>query len=353
VWQDIELLKYLHIQSYRMSLEWGRIEPAEGEFSDEAIRHYRDEIQLLLDNGIRPLITLHHFSEPVWFQALGGWEKPENADLFFDYVIFVVENLGDLVSDWVTFNEPNVYATLGYLFGVFPPGVRNMIKFFKVTRELTRTHTRIYHLIHRIRTERQFEGKTMVGPAIHFRVFDGMTFIGRKTALIVDYFFHKLFVKGMAASDFLGVNYYTRNIVEFALDPSNYFHKLVKDENLHKSDIGWDIYPEGIYRVCTKYYAKYHLPLYITENGVADRHDHRRPDFIANHLAYLAKAIAEGVAVERYYHWTLMDDFEWTLGGAAKFGLYKCDFNTQERTPRKSAELFARICMTKKLEKKI
>ena len=205
-------------------------------------------------------------------------------------------------------------------------------------------------MIHRIWTERQFEGKTMVGPAIHFRIFDGLTLVGKATASIVDYFFHKLFVKGMAVSDFLGVNYYTRNIVEFALDPSNYFHKLVKDEDLHKSDIGWDIYPEGIYRICKKYYAKYRLPIYITENGIADRHDHKRPDFIASHLSYLAKAITEGVAVERYYHWTLMDDFEWTLGGAAKFGLYQCNFKSQERTPRKSAELYARICMTKELK---
>ncbi len=297
--QDTELLKDLQIQSYRMSIEWCRIEPAQGEFSDEAIRHYRDEIQLLLDNGIKPLMTLHHFSEPVWFQAQGGWEKQKNSKHFINYVKYVVDNLGDLVSDWVTFNEPNVYSIFGYLLGIFPPEIRSVFKTYKVTATLIKTHAEAYRLIHRIRAEKQYEGKTLVGTAIHFRIFDGLTFLGRWAAAVVDHIFHKRYVEGMASySDFLGVNYYTRNIVEFALDPSNYFHKLIKDGNLSKSDIGWDIYPEGIYRVCKKYYDKYHLPIYITENGISDRHDKRRPDFISSHLSYLAKAVTEGVIIE-------------------------------------------------------
>ncbi len=348
--QDTELLKDLHIQSYRMSLEWSRIEPSQGEFSDEAIRHYRDEIQLLLDNGIKPLVTLHHFSEPVWFQARGGWEKPKNREFFFNYVKHAIDHLGDLVSDWVTFNEPNVYSIFGYLLGLFPPEIRSIIKTYKVTAALIKTHAEAYRLIHKIRAEKHFEGKTLVGIAMHFRIFDGLTFLGRRAASVVDYIFHHRYVKGMAPySDFFGVNYYTRNIVEFALDPSNYFHKLIKDGNLSKSDIGWDIYPEGLYRICKKYYHKYHLPIYITENGISDRHDKRRPDFIADHLTCLAKAVTEGVVIERYYHWTLMDNFEWIFGGAAKFGLYECNTQSQERTARKSAWLYSQISMKKEL----
>lgn len=355
--QDTELLEELHVQSYRLSLEWSRIEPSEGGFSHQAIHHYRDEIQLLLDQGIKPLVTLHHFSEPIWFQALGGWEKRQNAKLFVRYSRFVVEHLGDLVGDWVTFNEPNVYATFGYLLGIFPPGIRNIFKTFKVTAAIIKTHAEIYDLIHKIRAEKQFEGNTMVGPAIHFRIFDGLTFLGRRTAAVVDYIFHERFTTGMIRkgkySDFLGVNYYTRNIVEFALDPSNYFHKLIRDDDLRKSDIGWDIYPEGIYRICKRYYNKYRLPIYITENGIADRHDKRRPEFISSHLSFIAKAINEGIPVERYYHWTLMDNYEWILGGAAKFGLYKHDVKTQERTARKSASLYAQICTEKELTREM
>lgn len=368
--QDTGLLEDLHVQIHRISLEWSRIEPRPGEFSREAVRHYREELQLLLDHHIRPLVTLHHFSEPLWFQDLGGWEKPENCDYFVDYVKYAVENLGDLVSEWVTFNEPNVYAFFGYALGCFPPGVRNVLVCRTVLSQMIRTHIRLYELIHRIRRQRHFSGKTMVGAAIHVRIFDGLTKIGRLTALIADYIFNGLSVEGMTAgrlrfplsgggggrkkgvcADFLGINYYTRNIIEFSLNPSNYFHRSVNDKDLKKTDLGWDIYPKGIYRVCKKYVG-YDLPIYITENGVSDRADDRRPAFIAEHLAWLAKARSEGIDVERYYYWTLMDNFEWLYGETGYFGLYHCDFKTQQRTARKSAELYARLCSDRELTQK-
>jgi beta-glucosidase len=370
--QDTEILKSMNVQIHRMSLEWSRIEPVAGQFSEEAMKHYRDEIQLLRDNNIKPLVTLHHFSEPLWFQERGGWTKAENTELFIAYARYVVENLGDLVCEWVTFNEPNVYTSFGYVVGIFPPGVRNLFISLKVKAEIIKTHVKLYHLIHYIRNERNFSGETMVGAAIHLRVFDGITFIGKKIASAVNYVFNELFMAGMTTgclkfplphkgyrnkkgryADFLGINYYTRNIVEFAWDPTIYFHRLVTDKGLHKSDLGWDIYPEGIYTVCKKYYHKYKLPIYITENGISDKHDSRRPDFIVNHLAYLAKAINEGVQIERYYHWTLMDNFEWLEGESANFGLYHCNFRTQERTARKSAELYAQICKKKEVTREM
>jgi len=188
------------------------------------------------------------------------------------------------------------------------------------------------------------------------------------TAKYVDYIFHHIFLVGLTSGtllfpipqnehkiekgnymDFLGVNYYTRNIVEFSLNPNNYCHKLVKDKNLYKSDLNWDIYPKGIYRICKKYYKKYNLPIYITENGISDKYDNRRPDYIFDHLAFLLKAINEGINVERYYHWSLMDNFEWNEGESARFGLYHCDYATQVRTARKSVELYALICRNKEL----
>lgn len=369
--EDTKILKDLHVRTYRMSLEWSRIEPRAGEYSEEAIRHYREEIRLLLRSGIKPLVTLHHFSNPLWFEKLGGWRDSRNAVFFIRYVEFVVGNLGDLVTDWITFNEPNVYVVFGYLLGVFPPGVRNLPLSCEIAALLIKTHTEIYGLIHKIRTDRKFAGETKVGTAIHFRIFDAITSKGRRTAAFVDYMFHELYAEGMIAgrlmrplpkknarikeglyADFLGINYYTRNVVKFALDPSNYFYKFLNDDSLDKNDLGWDIYPEGIYRVCKRYYPKYELPVYITENGIADEKDNRRPKFIADHLAYLAKAIGEGIPVERYYHWSYLDNFEWNEGESARFGLYHCDFDTQERTARRSAELYARICRYKGLSQK-
>jgi len=368
--QDTELLKNLNVQTHRMSLEWSRIEPFPGEFSEEAMKHYRDEIRLLVKNNIKPLVTLHHFSEPIWFQDMGGWKKPFNCEYFIRYVRYVVENLGDLVSDWVTFNEPNVYTSMGYLIGIFPPGERNIIESLKVMAQIINTHVRVYKLIHEIRREHNFNGKTMVGCAMHLRVFDAITATGKMVAKAVNYYFNELLMVGTTTGrflfplslmgggdkkgiyvDFLGINYYTRNIVEFVFDPSQYFYLFVNDRSLGKSDLGWDIYPEGIYRVCKKYYDRYRLPIFITENGISDRKDNKRPDFIADHLYYIAKAITEGIQIERYYYWTLMDNFEWLEGETTSFGLYECNFKTQERTARKSAQLYADICKNKGLTK--
>lgn len=370
--QDTKILKSLNVQTYRMSLEWSRIEPEAGKFSEDAIEHYRKEISLLLADDILPMVTLHHFSDPLWFQNIGGWSVQGNSELFVEYVKYVVEKLGDLVCEWITFNEPNVYTTFGYELGIFPPGVRNILEAAKVKSEIIKTHVNLYKIIHTIRKDKNFKGQTKVGAAIHLRIFEGITRTGKITAGVLDYVFNEQFMIGMMTgrlmfplsqkgcgykvgryADFIGINYYTRNIVEFAMDPSMYFHKLVNSKDLQKTDLGWDIYPEGIYGLCRKYYNRYKLPVYITENGISDKRDNRRPDFIASHLAYIAKAIDEGVKVERYYHWTLMDNFEWIEGETANFGLYKCDFRTQERIPRESAELYSIICKEKKLDKDI
>jgi beta-glucosidase len=370
--EDIELLKILNVNTHRMSLEWSRVEPKCGLFSFEAINHYRKEIQLLLDNNITPLITLHHFSDPQWFLDIGGWTKSDNVELFITYVEFVVVNLGDLVSDWITFNEPNVYTNFGYDFGIYPPGIKNIFKGFKVKSEIIKAHVRIYKLIHKIRSDKKFAGETKVGAAIHIRIFDGVTFLGKKIALIVDYFFNELFMEGLIRGkikfpipkknykykrgkyvDFIGINYYSRNIVEFALEPASYFYRFRNDENLYKTDLGWDIYPEGIYRACRKYFKKYKLPIYITENGISDKNDKKRPKFILDHLEYISKLIKEGVKIERYYHWTLMDNFEWLDGETANFGLYFCNFENQDRIPRQSVNLYRKICKEKALSENI
>ncbi|MDX9871883.1 MAG: glycoside hydrolase family 1 protein [Clostridia bacterium] len=370
--EDTRILKSLHVQTHRMSLEWSRLEPAPGQFSAAALQHYREEIQRLLDENIEPLVTLHHFSEPVWFQEAGGWQREGNAQYFIAYVRYVVENLGDLVCEWVTFNEPNVYTLFGYEIGSFPPGIRNLRISRQVKAELIKTHVHLYTLIHQIRRDRQFPGRTRVGAAMHLRVFDGLTFFGKMVARLADHIFNELCLAGMTTgrlkfplpgwpsshkkgryADFLGINYYTRNIVEFAWDPRLYFYRWLNDKSLDKSDLGWDIYPQGIYRVCKKYYSRYKLPIYITENGISDKHDNRRPDYLVRHLAWLAKAVSAGIKVERYYHWTLMDNFEWLEGETAKFGLYHCNFRTQERTARKSAELFRAVCMTKEFTAEI
>jgi len=367
--QDTALLKKMNVRTHRMSLEWSRLEPSPGKYSAEAMAHYRYEIELLAANGIEPLVTLHHFSEPLWFHELGGWKKQGNAQYFINYVSYIVQQLGDLVREWVTFNEPNVYVYFGYVIGLFPPGSKNLSEALAILAEIIKTHMQIYILIHQIRKEKNFPGPTLVGAANHVRVFDGITHTGRLTARAVDYLFNELSMEGTTRgrlvfplpsrgwkpkksryADFIGINYYTRNVVEFVWESSKYFHTMSCDRNLEKNDLGWDIYPKGIYQVCKKYYKKYRLPIYITENGISDRDDSRRASFITDHLAYLVQARAEGVEINRYYYWSLMDNFEWLDGEKGFFGLYHCNFRTQERKARKSAELFARISAEKEFD---
>lgn len=365
---DIEILKQLNVDTHRMSLEWSRIEPEKGKYFREAIEHYRNEISLLLKNNIKPLVTLHHFSEPLWFHEMGSWKKAENTAFFLEYVRYVIEELGDLVTDWITFNEPNVYSFMGHVIGFWPPGERKLRKAFKVQKSMVGAHIEAYRLIHDIREKKEFPGKTMVGAAIHIMIFEGVSFAGKMVARLADYLFNDLLMEATVTGkmrfplwgkdysypqgkyvDFIGINYYTRNLLRFTFQPDTFFIKLDTDKKLDKNDLGWDIYPKGLYDSCKKYYSKYRLPIYITENGISDSQDKKRAEYICSHLLNISEAIHEGIPVQRYYYWTLMDNFEWIEGERAFFGLVECNFKNQERTMRRSVKLFGEICKKKKL----
>lgn len=362
--EDIGLMRQLNQDTYRMSLEWSRIEPQRGRFDAGALEHYRREISLLLEKGIRPLVTLHHFSNPIWFEDMGGWAN-EDAVMWFDvYVRKVVSALGDLVQDWVTINEPNVYVEGTYSAGNFPPNKPNFINFFKSSKYMIGAHIRAYQAIHEIRRDKNFPGKTMVGAAHHLRVFDtAEQDAGSKwPKRMMNRVFHDVFLEGMTYGrflfpigsgnypygkgtycDFMGINYYSRDIVRFSKNPLRLFGELTVKEGSRMNDMGWEIYPEGLYRVCKACYEKYPLPIYITENGICDKEDKMRGKFIYDHLKVIKKLIDDGVPVERYYHWSLIDNFEWEFGLEPKFGITEVDYTTQERTIRESGRFYGDV----------
>jgi beta-glucosidase len=371
---DIALLKELHNDTYRMGLEWSRIEPEPGKFDGEALTHYRDELTGLIKNGIQPLVTLHHFSHPLWIEDMGGWENPIVVDYFAKYTRQVVESLGDLVEAWITINEPNVFTTYGYLQGLWPPGKQNMAASFRVLKNMIQAHIVSYQLIHRIRAEKNFPGETMVGVSHHLRVFDpvGDKPLNRLSAKLIRYFFQDIIVAGMATGklkfplgtggypfgkgryqDFLGINYYTRDMVRFQWNSAMMFSQLSLKAGALTNDLGWEIYPDGLYRLCKHYYGKYQLPIFITENGICDQNDNRRVQFIYDHLRAVSKLIQEGVPVQRYYHWSFIDNFEWLEGENARFGLVSNDFRTQTRTVRQSGRFFAELCQNKAVTPKM
>lgn len=351
--EDIDLMKSLNIQSYRMSLEWSRLQPAIDTFDDKEFDRYLHEIEYLKHNGIKVLLTLHHFNNPMWFEDMGGFLNPDSSNIFNRFVEKVISVFGSYVSDYVTVNEPNVYASSAYFFGEFPPGHSNNIKEYRIAMtNLAKCHIAAYKTIHSVRRKMGYLD-TNVGYASHVRVFEPLSkhniadiiaakFMDKAFQVGIDdacmtgkvsfpIMRDKAFKKGKYY-DFIGINYYSRSMVSG-------LREQPKKDAPH-NDMGWEVYPEGLKRVCERYYAKYNAPIYITENGTADARDRIRTKFIYDHL----KAITDiNAPVQRYYHWTFIDNFEWMDGEKERFGLVELDYETQERKVRKSGRFYSEI----------
>ncbi len=338
--EDFELAKNLGNNAHRLSIEWARIEPEEGKWDEKEVEHYQKVLKSLKDKNIKTFVTLFHFTLPLWFAKKGGFEKRENVKYFDRFADRVAYHLGDLVDFWLTLNEPMVYADAAYLSGHWPPQKRNPLSALKVYLNLAAAHKSAYCSIHNIKRDAK------VGSAINMMAFHP----GLKIAkfLANDSFFS--LTKGY--HDFLGVNYYFLH--KFSLRDILLINKISPKSVeqtmlLERSDLGWPIYPPGVYEVIMDL-KKYRLPIYITENGVADAEDKHRERFIVNHLQWLHQAIKEGADVRGYLHWTLMDNFEWAFGFKPRFGLAEVDFKTQERKVRPSALAYTKICRENALE---
>lgn len=310
----------------------------------EVIKHYQDVLDHCRKLGLEPFVTLHHFTNPKWFADDGGWTNKKSPELFADYVKIVAENIRG-VKFWLTINEPLIYAANSYLRGIWPPQARNPRAYARVIKNLIKAHKLAYDMICK------FNLKARVGIAKNNQFFEPQNklwdpfFVG----YIAKKWNHEILAKIKNKLDFIGLNYYFHNKLHFNLIPP-FMHRA--NQNKIVSDIGWEVYPEGIYQVL-KDLKKYNLPIYITENGVADSEDKIRSQFIVNHLKYVHKAIKNGVNVRGYFYWSLMDNFEWNRGFLPRFGLIKIDYKTQERTIRSSARVYAKICKEGVISEKI
>lgn len=364
--EDIKCLQLLNCKTYRMSVEWSRIEPERTKFDDKAIEHYRDEIKEIIEKGIKPIVTLHHFSNPLWFEERGGWINDNAVDYYLSYVEKIVNSLGDLVNEWITINEPNVYLNAGYIVGIWPPGRRKMIfNYIKGAQNMLRSHIEAYKLIHNIMAK-YGQKNALVGMANQLWIFESANNKKSEVFLtkLADYFLQDIFIRASVEGiflpplgldlksdptkryvDFLGINYYTKLLISTKFDMKNFYPRFVVPDGVEVNDLGWGIFPEGLYSICKKYYERYHLPIFITENGTCDATDSFRQKFIYDHLLQIHKLINEGVDVQRYYHWSLLDNFEWAEGLAPRFGLFEVNYNTLERKIRKSGEMYKEICM--------
>lgn len=360
---DFDRMAALSQNAHRLSVEWSRLEPEEGRVDETAVRRYRQMLRGLHDRGIVPLLTLHHFTLPLWVARRGGWENSRIVSWFHRYARWCVEWFGDLVEDWIPINEPNIIVALGYLMGRHPPGVRNPLGARRVVPHLLRAHAAAYRAIHF-----QQPG-ARVGTAHHLRPIDPArpgAPLDRAVAAFQSQFFNWMWLdvlrwgEGRSALwsgrleecretlDFIGVNYYTSDRVRAVpWSPWTGFARVVRQKGVPQSDGGYgELRPEGLSRMLDEAWRRYRLPLCVTENGLPDEDDDLRPRFIVDHVAALQRARAEGVPVWGYYHWSLLDNFEWAEGWTLRFGLIAVDPATQRRTERPSARLYAEICRT-------
>lgn len=353
MWQeDTELMSQMGLQIYRFSVEWARIMPKEGEIDQGAIDRYRQELLLLKEKNIRPLLTIHHFTNPMWFEEKGGFENRENLGYYLDFVSLTVKSFGDLCSDYITINEPNVYATNSYFFGVWPPAKKSLSATIAVMENLAYCHIRAYRLIHRTRKMMGY-GDTMVGCANHLRVFAPKSRWNpwhRISAKLTAFLFQNALTKAMTLgkfpfplknwgnlkpgeyTDFIGLNYYTRSTVSGIGDGVR--------ENSPRNDLDWEIYPQGIVDCAQYLYKILPRPIWVTENGTCDNDDRFRCKYLYEHLEKLSTS---QLPFARYYHWCFCDNFEWIEGNSAKFGLVTVDPESRQRQIKGSGQFYSGI----------
>ncbi len=319
--EDFDLAKSLGHNAHRFSIEWSRVEPKEGKIDQKKIEHYREVILALKERNLEPFVTLYHWTLPIWLAQKGGWLNPKAPYYFDRFVKLVSENLFAPVKFWITINEPNVYASNCYLKGVWPPQGKSLLKYFKVLNHLARAHQLAYQSLHSIdlgcrvgiaKNNIYFEGNLLKYPA--------------------DFFWNKYFLNKIADSqDFIGLNYYFHCRIKGL--------KFNQNRNQEVSDLGWEIYPAGIY-YALQGIKQYGRPIYILENGLADADDQKRERFIKDHLHWIDIAIKEGIDVRGYFYWSLLDNFEWDKGFWPRFGLAKVNYKNFQRIIRPSAQVF-------------
>jgi beta-glucosidase len=354
-------------RAHRLSLEWSRIEPEPGRVDEEAVAHYHAVFASLRRHRLLPVVTLHHFTNPLWIADHGGWENPETIGHWCDFVRRCAREYGGEVDWWCTVNEPEVYAFRCYSEGLWPPARRDDSAALAVLGNLLEAHGRAYRILHqedgadadgdgraavvgfakyhpileparpwfppdvlRARTEHAVFNQAVVEAPLTGRI--ELSVPGARAV--------RRHVPELAGSlDYLGLNYYTRWMVRMFAAEAH-----VARAGAPRNDLGWEIYPRGIEEALVRLSAA-QVPLLVTENGFADAADRFRPGALVETLLHLGRALDRGVPVLGYLHWSLLDNFEWADGYRGRFGLYRVDFDRPER-PRirtRSAALYARI----------
>ncbi len=348
--------------AHRFSIEWSRVQPTPDRWDEDALERYRLMARGLRERGMTPLITLHHFTDPLWLKEKGGWESEAVVPLFEKFVRKAVDALKEYCSLWVTINEPNVYALAGYVTGDFPPGKKDLKLSMRVLGIMLKAHAAAYRAIHAAQPEAR------VGYALHYRPmvprwkfspldrwmrnirYNGLNMgfpSAISTGVMKSPLGNQSIPEAKGTQDFFGLNYYSVDTVWFDVTrPGELFSHSGYPKGADLSDTNFIAnVPEGLFDSIKWIVRTYpHLPILVTENGVEDADDHMRPRYLALHLHQLWRAVNFNFPVKGYFHWSLVDNFEWERGWTQRFGLWGLEVETQKRIRRPSVDLYAEIC---------
>lgn len=328
---------------YRMGLMWSRLqrEPFD-KLNATSVQEYHTFLQDLKARGVNIMMVLHHFTNPRWFVTAGGWEKESTIPMWLDYVQKLVTEFGGYVSFWNIFNEPNVYASNGWITKQFPPFKINPVLAAKVIKNMGKAHDLAYDFI-----KSTFPDQP-IGISHNATIFSQENILGWFPARLSDWWFMEYVPDHFTKTDFFGMSYYGR--IPHDPLPITYIDTPEKIKKLGKKhDDMWEYHPEGL-RVCIdRYWKKYKKPIIITENGVCDETDFLRMQAIQDYAKIVYEALSDGIDIRGYYWWSTWDNFEWHLGPTKRFGLYECDLETRQRSMRPSASLYRQLAFTKKL----
>ncbi len=377
--EDVVLMKELGLMAYRFSIAWPRILPAGGTKINQAgVDFYTRLVDALLEAGIMPFVTLYHWDLPQFLEDEGGWPKRQVVDAFVQYTEIITRALGDRVKNWITVNEPWVSAFVGYRDGVHAPGKTDLGEAMAAAHHLLLAHGQALPVI------RGNSPGAKVGIALNFTPQEpaSPSIADRKKATWIDGYINRWFLDPLAGRgypqdivngfanvmdyvqpgdmdiisapvDFLGVNYYTRNIVraDTVSELENSSPTVLRGDEITEMD--WEVYPEGLYNLLQRLHFDYAFTaIHITENGAAypdelnsdgQVEDPARLSYIKRHLEMVYNAIQIGVPVKGYFVWSLMDNFEWSFGYSKRFGIVYIDFQTQKRVPKASAKWYQAV----------
>jgi beta-glucosidase len=347
------------VNAYRFSIEWSRIQPREDTWDEDAIAHYQEIVNILRGYGIEPMLTLHHFTHPLWFIQQHPWHKDSSREKFLRFVEKMATSITG-VQYWITFNEPYVILLGGYLDGCTPPGIRDVDLSMLALRNIFTCHGKAYDIIHAHVPDARVSVAHNMSVFAPWKRWNPLDRLLTRTAKyfynhsIIDAFHTGTFVIKFPFShpltidlpikgklDFFGVNYYTRIHLRF-----NPFRKMgveLRNRDLDGrglTNVGWEIHPRGLARVL-RYASRLNVPLMITENGIATHDSQLKTRYLREHVDMVEECLRNGLDVRGYYYWTLIDNYEWLHGLDVRFGLYRVDFETLQRIPTSAATYYS------------